>query len=371
MTKRIPAHIREQQINNLPNITFVRWDGEYRNKYSKATCRCDVDGFEWSASVNELLRNDGTGCPQCAGVRRWTADERIEQIDNLPNVSFVCWDGDYRNARSKAVCRCDVDGFEWSASVGDLLNGGRGCPQCGGQRRWTADERTEQINNLPNITFVRWDGEFTGAFSKAVCRCDVDGFEWSARADHLINRGTRCPQCAGNRRWTADERIEQIDNLTGITFVRWDGEYNGAFSKTICRCDVDGFEWSASVSHLLNGGSGCPQCAEYGYNPSKPGTLYALRSECGTMVKIGISNDYKQRHRRLARATPFEWSCIELLHGDGALIVSLEKAFHGMTEPVTFSEPFDGYTEWRKWTPELTNWFSTWKSLTPKENENV
>ena len=65
MTARIPAHVREQQINDLPNIRFVRWDGEYSNKDSKAICRCAVDGFEWSATVSHLI-NTGTGCPYCA-----------------------------------------------------------------------------------------------------------------------------------------------------------------------------------------------------------------------------------------------------------------------------------------------------------------
>lgn len=303
MSKCIPAHVREQQINNLPNITFVRWDGEYRGSRSKAVCRCAVDGFKWSATVNNLL-DKGSGCPECAG--KSSADKR----------------------------------------------------------RISTEVRIEQINNLSGIHFVRWDGEYTNNLSKAVCRCDKD-HEWSARLDHLLNSGSGCPECAfkvnaDKKRIPADVREQQIHELPGVTFVRWDGEYSGVYSKAIVRCD-QGHEWSTNTHNLLNGGRGCPQCAEYGYNPSKPGTLYALRSECGTMVKIGISNDYQQRHTTLKRATPFAWDCTELLHGDGALIAALEKAFHGMTEPVEFVEPFDGYTEWRRWRPEIANWFATWR----------
>lgn len=432
--KRIPAEVRIEQINALPNVTFVRWLDGYRDNRSKAVVRCAVDGFEWSASVNNLL-DKGRGCPQCAGQRRWTAGERVEQIDDLPNITFVRWDGKYRNNESKAVCRCDVDGFEWSASVNNLLNGGKGCPQCGrrstrdklttsrekyeskiaekgigqyrfvkwvegihrgnrskvllkctvdgfewetavshvlsgkgcpqcaGVRRWTSDERIRQINEAQNLHFIRWDGEYTINESKAVCRCDVCAYEWSARVSTLI-KGHGCPQCVGKRRWTADERVGQINNLPNATFVRWaDGKYRGTHSKAVCRCDAN-HEWSATVGSLVSLGTGCPQCVTSGYNPSKPGTLYALRSECGTMVKIGISNNYERRHRELTKTTPFSWDCTELLHGDGALIASLEKAFHGMTEPVEFTEPFPGYTEWRKWTPELVDWFNTWREMT-------
>ena len=91
-------------------------------------------------------------------------------------------------------------------------------------------------------------------------------------------------------------------------------------------------------------------CAQGGFNPTKQGTLYLLRSECGTMVKIGISNNHEQRHAQLKRATPFNWSCIELLHNnDGAFIAKAEKELHSLTEQAQFIEPFDGYTEWRKW----------------------
>ena len=356
MRKQIPASVREQQINNLNSITFVRWDGEYLGNTSKAVCRCSVDGFEWSARVGSLLRQ-GSGCPQCAGNRRWAADERIDQINALPNVTFVRWDGDYRNHKSKAVCSCTMGGFEWSARVDDLLRG-RGRPQHGGTRRWTADERIKQINALPNITFVRWlDGDYRSAHSKAVCRCDVDGYEWRVTVSGLLNCGSGCPQCAGVRRWTADERIAQINEKPNVQFVRWDGGYKNSKSKAVCRCLIDGCEWSPSVARLLSTGSGCPSCAKSGYDPSKHGTLYALRSECGSMVKIGISNDHRRRHRELAAATPFEWRCIELVHGEGARIAELEQELLGKTEPIDFGEQFDGYTEWRKWDARIPEWF--------------
>lgn len=286
-----PAHIREQQINSKPNISFVRWDSGFHSINSKAVVRCSIDGFEWVATATSLLTT-GTGCPQCSGKRRWTAEERIEHINSLPNIEFVRWADEYRNKNSKAVVRCAVDGFEWSPSVASLINGGRRCPQCSKQRHWTAEERIEQINAKPNISFVRWELRYKGANSKAVCRCGVDGFEWPARVSNLLKLK----------------------------------------------------------------GTGCPKCAEHGYNQEKPGTLYVLRSECGSMVKIGISNNYKQRHSQLRRRTPFNWHCIELLHGDGVTIAEWEKELHSWTQPVEFRESFEGHTEWRKWDDRLPQW---------------
>lgn len=439
MAERIPAHVREQQINALPNISFVRWVDGYKNSYSKAVCRCSVDGHEWAVNVNNIV-NNATGCPKCTGHYRWTAEERIAQINAKPNVEFVRWDGVYRNNKSKAICRCALDGFEWQATVNDLIDRGGGCPHCSGKRRWTSEERITQINEIPNITFVRWAGRFRGNNSKAVCRCAVDGFEWSANVSNLVNIGDGCPQCAGNRRYTKDERMQQINALPNISFVRWVDGYKNSYSKAICKCATDGNEWPASIHDLVNGGrgcpvcglaaradarripeneivnkinelpnisfvrwfdnyrnasskavyrcavdnhewsasvgavsrgvTGCPKCAQYGYQLAKPGTLYILRSECGSMVKIGISNNHEQRHGQLKRATPFDWHCIELLHSDdGGLIAEWEKELHSWTEQVEFKEPFDGSTEWRKWDNRLPRWIKRYRARLARYNK--
>lgn len=374
MPAKIPAHIREQQINALPNIEFVRWLAPYKNNTSKAIVRCAIDGGEWSASVANLI-NKGSGCPKC-GIRcnsdkqRIPADARAKQINALPNINFVRWDGAYKNAQSKAMCRCAIDGFEWVAGISSLLDQGTGCPQCSGKRRWTAEERIAQINAKPNINFVRWEGcGYVNSNSKAICRCEIDGYEWASAVDNLINgKGSGCPQCAGRRSWSAEDREEQINALSNIEFVRWDGTYKNAHSKAICRCAIDGHEWSISVNNLRNG-RGCPKCSKHGFNRAKNGALYILRSECGAMVKIGISNNYEQRHAILKRKTPFDWSCIEILHGDGATIAEWEKEFHSWTEQVGFKDQFDGSTEWRKWDDRLPQWIKRHRARLERYNK--
>jgi hypothetical protein len=370
MPAKIPAHIREQQINDLPNISFVRWVDGYRNNRSKAICRCDLDGHEWAAEVNSLV-NQGKGCPECGVTLRVTAEEtRIQQINDLPNISFVRWVDGYRNNRSKAICRCDLDGYECAASADGLVNGRSGCHQCAGVRRWTAEERIRQINSLPNISFVRWADVFKNAKSKAVCRCEVDGYEWAAEVNCLVNARNKCPQCTDRIPRPAEKRIAQINALPNIFFVRWADVYKNSFSKAVCRCDLDGHEWATAVDSLLNAGTGCPACAQSGFNPATPGTLYILRSECGTMVKIGISNNHEQRHGQLKRATPFDWHCIELLHSDdGSLIAELEKELHSWTEQAEFREPFDGYTEWRKWDDRLPRWIKRYRARLARYNK--
>lgn len=279
-------------------------------------------------------------------------EQRIKEAGD-GRYKFVRWaiDGEF-GALKKCVVRCVKDCFEWSVHVNSLVNNGCGCPQCSGVRRWTAEERVEQINKLENIEFVSWCDGYNNKNSKVNLRCTIDNFKWSASVDNLVNHESGCPRCLENRRWTAEDRIGQIKSIENINFISWVDGYKNAFSKANVKCSVDNFEWRPSVNDLVNGRCGCPKCAKYGFKLDKTGYLYALRSECGKYVKVGISNKPKQRHRQLELATPFSFSCIEQIYGDGVKIYEIEKYFHEKYERAGFTG-FDGCTEWLICTPQL------------------
>ena len=277
---------------------------------------------------------------------------RIKQINDIPNIEFLRWVSTYKNNKSMAIVRCCIDGFEWRAPVHNIVVIGSRCPQCSGNRIWTADERINQINSLENIEFVSWVDGYKNGYSKAVVRCKKDGFEWASSVRGIVNKGNGCRKCVGKVAWTDAERVIQISALNNIEFVSWDNEYKGKDSKANVRCEIDGFEWSATAHNLVNNRNGCPRCAKYGYQLDKTGYLYALRSECGMYVKVGISNKPSQRHRQLKLATPFVFSCVESIAGDGVKIYELEKYFHSKYESAGFTG-FDGATEWLKCTNAL------------------
>ena len=213
--------------------------------------------------------------------------------------------------------------------------------------------RIQQISELPNIEFSGWDGDYVGTTSRVMCKCKIDGFEWTTTLSSLLHVGTGCPNCSRKRRWTAEERIEQINSNSGIIFLSWDGEYKNHKSKANLKCGIDGFEWSARIDSVISSKKGCPKCSESGFNKNRNGSIYALRSMCGTMVKIGISHNTKKRHASLRNATPFEFELIAIFESDGYTVSDLELKFHANHKKVEFSERFDGYTEWLICTPEL------------------
>jgi hypothetical protein len=283
---------------------------------------------------------------------------RIEQINKIPDIDFLGWVSGYKNNRSKALVRCTKDGFVWQTSSVRLLNHNHGCPQCAGNRRWTADDYVLKINKTGTgrHEFVRWeyDNSRKNRGSVAICKCLIDGYEWGSTVNHLVHSGSGCPQCSGKRRWTADERIEQINKIGSgmFEFIKWGGEFIGNKTRAVVRCIHDGYERSASVNNLINNKTGCPACAKFGYDKRESGTLYALRSDCGKYVKVGISNKPSRRHEQLRRSTPFHFSVIEQIAGSGYEIADLENYFHKKYQSAEF-HGFDGATEWLMFTQDL------------------
>ena len=72
-------------------------------------------------------------------------------------------------------------------------------------------------------------------------------------------------------------------------------------------------------------GARCPDCADYGYQPSKPGTLYLCHRDVhgGIQRMYGITNNPA---RRLAEHAKRGWVLIDRFDGDGRRVADFESA---------------------------------------------
>lgn len=202
----------------------------------------------------------------------------------------------------------------------------------------------KQINDLENLIFIRWANGFSGVHSKAIVRCSTHGNEWSASPNNLFAGRSKCPKCHIGR----GPSSKQIDAIPNVAFVRW-----GPQGFVRVRCRIDSFVYECGIDELIANGGACPVCAESGLTPHQRQTLYVLRSACGSMVKIGISNDYEKRHRSLEKQTPFEWYCAAVVHGPKTLVTNVERDLHRSASRVQFNDKFSGFTEWHMWSEYL------------------
>lgn len=259
---------------------------------------------------------------------------------------------------------CD-EGHEWEASVNHLLDQRTGCPECSKKRatskiRPAESEREAQLSSLPNLHFISWsDGGYLNRRSKADMQCGACNHVWSTTVDRLVNTGVGCPLCANKsrsdkKRAGLGEITAKLSSIQGMRLVNIaPGARKNARGRATMLCDTCLKIWTTGVGTLLNSKSGCPFCAKYGFDRSKSGTLYALRSECGAHVKIGISNVCQQRIRQLEKATPFSFTLVERFDSDdGAEIVTLERLFHSSFEASGLTG-FDGATEWLRYNPSI------------------
>lgn len=226
--------------------------GTYINTRTKIKCKCKIDGYEWSPRPNDLLR--GHGCPKCGGTAKLTHEEFMEKFNkqntHAKDIEIL---GTYINNHTKILCRCKIDGYEWTP-VADSLLQGCGCPKCVGTAKLTQKEFINKLHQInPNIEVL---GTYVNAQTKINCRCKIDGYKWEAKPGNLLN-GHGCPQCVVI---TPEKFIQRFNKLNPCTQdIELLGDYMGALNKIKCKCKIDGYEWEAAPSNLLRG-TGCPKC---------------------------------------------------------------------------------------------------------------
>lgn len=74
---------RVKKIN--PNIEVL---GKYINSQIKILHRCKIDGYEWMIQPNDTIH--GYGCPRCAGNEKYGHEEYVKRVAEInPNIEVV------------------------------------------------------------------------------------------------------------------------------------------------------------------------------------------------------------------------------------------------------------------------------------------
>jgi hypothetical protein len=227
-------------------------------------------GHEWEAVVGH--RNNGTGCPYCAG-KAVCEDNCLQTINPTlarewhPTGNGTLTPRDVTPSSNKKVWWICDKGHEWEATINDRSRG-TGCPYCSGKLA-TSDNCLQRVNP---VLAKEWHPTKNGSLTprdvtpsshkKVWWRCDK-GHEWEAV---ITNRslGRGCPYCAGQA--VCEDNCLQTINPT--LAKEWHPLKNGKLTprdvtpnsgkKAWWICGK-GHEWEAVVSHR-NNGTGCPYC---------------------------------------------------------------------------------------------------------------
>lgn len=260
MPRRRKTHKEfEQEINTLhPNIKLL---SKYTVAKEKVQCECISCGNIWSVRASHLV--DGTGCPQCFyKSKKKTNDEFLKELLKC-NENIIPLEK-YHSALEPIMFKCKIDGHIWKNRPANILQGQK-CPICAKQisankQRKSPAQFVDELQALnPNIEVL---GNYINNKTKILCKCKLDGNEWYGIPSNLLN-GQGCPICGKKKlgdalKKTNTEFLSEFNSINNN--IELLSNYNGAYTKILCRCNVCNHEWSTYPNNLTRG-HGCPKCA--------------------------------------------------------------------------------------------------------------
>ena len=241
-----------------------------------------------------------------------------------------------------------------------------GCNRCGYDLISKNTSRSTQ--NFIRLAKSKHDNEYIydrlvykSALSKVTVKCKKHGYFVVEANSHL--RGSKCKKCAlinqgMLKRSNTDEFINKATKTHNNLYGYESTEYVTNHKHVIIKCVKHGDFQQTPNDHL--NGSGCPCCNTRGYNPENKGYLYLLRSKCGSFIKVGISNNIKNRMSSLHRSTPFDFNLLEYVYDEGFHIRHMEKLTHSFLKSSNF-KGFDGCTEWFNFNDVILSYFKNIK----------
>ena len=309
--------------------------------------RCPL-GHEWAMTVN--ARSSGHGCPTCANQRILAGFNDLATMEPEIAKQAFGWDPTTVFSRSGArkTWKCQR-GHEWVSTVGHRT-AGTGCPICSGRTPLAGfNDLTTVEPGIAEQAFG-WDPTTVtrSAGAKKDWRCER-GHTWSAKVASR-SKGNGCPVCSGKTVLVGFNDLATLEPEIAEQAFGWDPTTvtRRAGGKREWKCEI-GHRWSALIQNRSSG-SGCPTCADYGFDPNAKAWIYFLTHPQWQMLQIGITNFPDQRlgnHKKLG------WEIIELRGPMEGLIarewetsiLQMLKRHGAKLAPEEVAGKFDGYTE--------------------------
>lgn len=320
----------------------------------KLKWRCRL-GHEYLAAVSS--RALGSGCPICSGIKVLAGFNDLETTH--PEIAKELIDGNPREiskGMEKSFLWACPAGHSYGAPVKNRV-ANQGCPYCAGKS--VLKDFNDLATTHPSIASELVDGDPT-----KISKGSVKSYKWRCKLGHIYKSkvntrttGPGCPYCSGNKvlegfndlQTTHPEIAKELVGVDPRTISK------GSTKKVQWKCP-NGHSWHTSPNSRLNHVpiSGCPSCAESGFDPNKDGYLYFLEHPNWAMFQIGITN---YPDNRLSSHKKLGWEVLELRGPmDGHLTANWETSILRMLKKCgadlsnsKIAGKFDGYSEaWSK-----------------------
>lgn len=286
-------------------------------------------------------------------MKKLTTKEFIDRARAVHGDTYSYDSSDYIHSHKPISIHCKDHGLFEQRPCDHWV--GYGCPKCGVYKRNGITKKSNTKEFIEKSTSIHGN-KFGYAFVvyrgnnvKVSIHCREHGMFEQMPYSHLKGKG--CPTCGGTGKSTTKKFIKQASVVHNNKYNYSNVVYLNNFTKVKIECCEHGSFEQPPNTHLS--GVGCPGCAKSGFDRTKDGYIYLMRSDCGRYAKIGITHKPKQRYLRLKNVTPFKFNIVECIRSSGFLVAEVERKILDSTDKIDFSETFEGHSEWRLWSDEL------------------
>ena len=209
---------------------------------------------------------------------------------NIHNNKYDYSKAVYLNSKAKMIIICPEHG-EFEQCHNKHGSSKQGCPACGGRlvsnAKAFALRASKTHGNLYNYDKV----VYINQHKPVIITCPIHGDFTQIPTNHLA--GKTCNKCAIltrglTHRKSFEEFVAEANTKHSNKYSYDKASYTKTGDKTIITCEKHGPFKQNVASHLT--GCGCPKCMVTGFNIAKPGKLYILSLNNGTVFKVGITN---------------------------------------------------------------------------------
>jgi len=253
-------------------------------------------GHLYHSTVNHRTSN-GSGCPVCKNKKVLAGFNDLQtKFSDIASEAYG-WDAStvVAGSRQKKIWKCN-EGHLYSATVKNRTSNGSGCPVCGGDQVLAGvNDLKTRFRNIASEAYG-WDAStvVAGTNQKKDWKCN-EGHLYSATVKNRTSNGTGCPVCSGKQILVGFNDLQTKFSDIASEAYGWDPSTVTSVSgqKKDWKCK-EGHIYDATVANRTNG-SGCPTCAEHGFDPEKDAWFYLM--ERPGEQQLGISNVITDRLR--------------------------------------------------------------------------
>lgn len=255
MTKRATT---EEFIAKARQIHGDRYDYskcEYRGSKLPVIIVCREHGpFSQVPSKHTCSRH---GCPRCGGSERKTTARFISEATAVHGAKYDYSQVSYTNAYTHVRITCPEHG-EFLQTPHMHLNGGRGCPQCGGSASGTTDDFARRAREVHGSRYDYGQVIYVNNKAYVTILCPEHGPFQQIPKIHL--KGSGCPKCAPNCKKPELDILRSFEVVHGDKYG-YPATITGPMNRKIeITCPVHGPFLQAPSVHAK--GHGCPQCGD-------------------------------------------------------------------------------------------------------------